>query len=688
MDKRWQRNGKWQQKRPNRPVQNLQPAEMPRVAPAQQAIGIKEIRQAQETLRKYREGRMSLERRIIANEKWWKMRHWEEMKKDKNTPETNPHDPEPASGWLFNAIIGKHADFMDAYPEPNILPRSGDDREEAERLSSIVPVILEQNEFEETYSDAAYYKLKQGTGVYGVFWDSSKLNGLGDVSIKQLDLLNIYWEPGIKDIQKSRNLFITEAVDNEVLEEMYPQTVGKLGSSAIDAPKYEYDDNVDYTEKSLVVDWYYHKYTNGKKVLHFCKFVNDIVLYATENDTKPPTQTVDIPQTDPQGNPILDQHGIQIRMQQEIPTGKAIAETGLYDHGEYPVVFDCLFPEEGTCYGFGYIDACKSTQRDIDILNQAILKNAVMGATPRYFKRNDGGVNEEEFSDWTKPIVHINGSIGDENLKPIETKPLDGAYVTVLANKIDELKEVTGNRDVNNGGTTGGVTAASAIAAMQEASGRTSRDASKSTYRAYSKIVTLIIELIRQFYTLPRQFRIVGDEGMEEYVTYSNQGLQMQSQGSAFGMDMGMRKPVFDIKVSAQKQNPYSKLSQNELAIQMFQLSFFDPQLSDQALATVQMMDFDDKNKVIRTIQQNGLLYQQLAQTQQQMLQMAEIIDSMSGTNLAEGLAASINGTPTPQTSGSGGTELVETNSQGDLKEKNTIVENAKEEARAASQPR
>lgn len=677
---------KWNS-RPVRQTQQLKPAEIKKVAPVQQAIGLKEIRRAQETLREYREGRMSLERRIISNEKWWKIRHWEEMKRDKNTPATNPHDPEPASGWLFNSIIGKHADFMDAFPEPNILPRSSDDKEEAERLSSIVPVVLEQNDFEETYSDVSYYKLKQGTGVYGVFWDPSKLNGLGDISVKQLDILNVYWEPGIKDIQKSKNLFITEAMDNDILEEIYPETKGKLGSSAIDAPKYEYDDNIDYSKKSLVVDWYYHKYVNGKKTLQFCKFVNDIILYASENDTQPPTQQVNIPQTDPEGNPMLDETGQQLTMQQEIPTGKAMAETGWYEHGEYPVVFDCLFPEEGTCYGFGYIDACKATQRDIDILNQAILKNAVMGATPRYLKRNDGGINEQEFADWTKPIVHVDGSIDDSNMRPIETKSLDTNYINVLTNKIEELKEVTGNRDVNNGGTTGGVTAASAIAAMQEASGRTSRDASKSTYRAYSKIVNLIIELIRQFYSLPRQFRITGMDGNEEYVMYSNQGLQMQSQGSAFGMDLGMRKPVFDIKVSAQKQNPYSKLSQNELAIQLYGLGIFNPEAADQALAMVQMMDFEDKNKVVQTIQRNGTLYEKLVQTQQQMLQMAEIVDRMQGTNLAEGMAGMITG-QSVMSGMSSGESIRETDFQGNLKSDNRIVENAREEAQAAGLPR
>lgn len=642
---------KWNKRR-QQSIPQVQPAQMGTVRsipPRKEAIGQAEIRKAAEILRKYREGKKSLEMRIISNEQWWKMRHWDQMKRDNNTPSTNEHDPEPASGWLFNSIIGKHADFMDAFPEPNILARSTEDQEEAQRLSSIIPVILEQNDFEETYSDVSYYKLKQGTGVYGVFWDATKLNGLGDITIKQLDILNIYWEPGIRDIQKSRNLFITEAVDNEVLEEIYPQVKGKLGSSAIDQPKYEYDDHVDYSEKSLVVDWYYKKNVNGRQTLQFCKFVHDIVLYASENDDQ---------------------------------------MESWYEHGEYPVVFDCMFPEEGTCYGFGYIDAGKESQKYIDVLNQAILKNAVMGATPRYFKRNDGGVNEEEFADWTKPIVHVEGSINEDNMRPIETKGLDSIYVEVLNAKISELKEITGNRDVNNGGTTGGVTAASGIAAMQEASGRTSRDASKSAYRAYARIINLCIELIRQFYTMPRQFRIMGNDGMEEYVSYSNSGLQPQQQDMEFGIDMGMRKPVFDVKVSAQKKNPYSKVSQNELAIQLYGMGVFNPQMADQALAMVQMMDFDDKNKVSKVIQKNGTMYQQLLMTQQQLLRMAEIIDSMKGTNIAEGIAASITGKPVPAGTMEGSGELKEIDDQGNLKEENKIVEDARKESQAVSQPR
>ncbi len=565
------------------------PAEQDQVTTWEQPIDREAVLKAGETLQRYKQGKINLERRIVDNEQWYKMRHWEQMRDKK-------HAAQPASAWLFNCIANKHADAMDNYPAPNILPREESDKAEAEMLTAIVPVILEQNEFEQTYSDAWNYKLKSGTGVYGVFWDKNKLNGLGDISARKVDLLNLFWEPGVENIQSSRNLFQVMLMENDLLEQEYPQLAGKLGGQTGEVSQYLYDDSVDTTDKSAVVDWYYKKRTpGGKTVLHYCKYVGDEVLYATEND----------PET---------------------------KDRGWYDHGLYPFIFDPLFPVEGTPAGFGYIDVGKDSQAYIDRMNQAITQNALANARPRFFVKNDGSVNEEEFADMTKDFIHVDGNLGQDSVMPVQGKALPEIYVAVMNNKIDELKETTGNRDISTGGTTSGVTAASAIAAMQEAGSKLSRDTSKAAYRAYRRLVLMVIELIRQFYDLPRCFRIMGQNGAERYVQYSNAGLQPQDQGGTeYGVDMGYRVPLFDIEVTAQKQSPYSKMSQNELALQFYNAGFFNPQLADQALACLDMMDFDRKQFVMQKIEQNGTMYQQIQMLQQQMLQLGAMVDARGG---------------------------------------------------------
>ena len=531
-----------------------------------QAVGMEEIRKALLTLNRYREGKQRLDEQIIDNERWYRLRHWEVMRREQN-------QVEPVSAWLFNAIANKHADSMDNSPTCTVQPREEGDTEEAKRLSSIIPVVLDQCEFEAVYDEEQDYKLKYGCGVYGIFWDGSKHNGLGDINIRQIDILNLFWEPGVRDIQDSRDLFYVTMVDNDVLKEQYPELGDNVGDKSFTVAEYAYDNGADTRDKSTVIDWYYKRSRNGKTVLHYCKFTGDHILFASENDGK-------------------------------------YAERGWYDHGLYPFVFDPLFRVAGSPCGFGYIDVAKSAQEYIDRGNQAILQNMLANARPRHFIRNDGCVNESEYADMRNDFIHVDGNLGEDSIKPVNGKVLNGIYVTVLNNKIDELKEVTGNRDISTGGTSSGVTAASAIAAMQEAGSKLSRDSNKASHRAFRKLCLMVIELIRQFYDLPRQFRITGARGEAEYVAYSNAGLQPQYQGDAFGIDMGLRMPIFDVSVAVEKASPYSRMSQNEMAMSFYSAGFFNPALADQALACLDMMDFDRKDRVVQRIQQNQMMYQ------------------------------------------------------------------------------
>lgn len=599
------------------------------------------VQEAYHRLMRYKSGKAHLDARLVEVEQWWKIRHWEWMQE-----RGARNDMKTQSAWLFNVIISKHADGIQSIPEANILPREEGDKETAKLLSSVIPCVLEENGFEETYSSILWQKLKGGTGVYGCFWDSGKLNGLGDISIQRINLLNLFWEPGVSDIQRSRDVFLVEPVDKELLVQQYPQLSDDTAiSSPVSVRKFMTEDSDAQEDKAYVVDWYYHGYSNGKKVLHYAKFVGDTVLYATE----------DMPE---------------------------LAERGLYDHGEYPFVMDALFPVEGSPCGFGYIDVCKNAQEQIDIINQALIKNTLVNAIPRYFCRSDGSVNEEEFLDFTRSLVHVTGNVGNDSLVPIETPALQAMVLNVLENKIGELKETSGNTDSSNGITQNSSQAASAIAALQEASGKVSRAASMSAYRAFSRLINQVIELIRQFYDLPRQFRITGDMGEEQFVSFTNAGMLPQQQGVDFGIDMGYRLPVFDVKIEPQTKNRYTKNSQNELALSLYQLGVFNPQLADQSMMLLDMMDFDGKEELQQKVAQNQMLLQQLAMYQQMALQLAQQVDPA----MAEQMAASITGEQPQsgqQSGGSGQKTNLNRGNEGGSGGAETKMSNARENSKA-----
>ncbi len=556
-------------------------------------------------LQKYKAGKASIERRTVAAENWWKLRNSAEERKNHEASDGF----QAVSGWLHNVIVSKHAEAMDAYPEPNILPREPDDRAEARILSKILPVILEQNAFEKTYSDGMWQKLKTGTGVYRVGWDTEKAGGLGDITIERVDLLNVFWEPGVRDVQDSAYFFHTRLEDNDRLVSEYPRLAGKLKAMSFAPTRFLYDDSVGTDGKSTVIDVYYKKRFLGRDVLHYCKYVGSTLLYASENED------------------FLRE-----------TAGETDFARGLYDHGRYPFVFDSLFPVEGSPCGYGYIDLCRNAQTQIDMLQTAFLKNTMVGAVPRYFERADGAVNEEEFLNLNNPIVHVSGNLGEDSLRIVDYRPLSGNYLEMRTSVINELRETSGNTETSVGLVNAGVTAASAIAALQEASGKGSRDSTRASYRVYAEMIELCIELIRQFYDLPRQFRITGALGLEQFVSYSNQGLRPQAFYAPEGVDLGLRRPVFDIRVIPQKSSAYTRMSQNELALQFYQLGFFTPERSDQALACMSMMEFEGKDELMQQLFYNGSIQKELALYQQYALAMTQKYEPERAADLMAGM--------------------------------------------------
>ena len=551
-------------------------------APAALPVDGERLRDFDRILRRYKAGKAGLERRVVQAEQWWKLRNDAAARRDFDL--AADRDFESRSGWLHNVLVSKHADAMENYPEALILPREPGDRQQARLLSSIVPCVLEQADFESTYASAWWRKLKTGTAVYHCAWDPEALNGLGEIVIRDVDLLSVFWEPGVRDIQDSRCFFHVELQDDELLERRYPRLRGKLKGSAVNLTRFIYDDAVSTEGKSPVIDVYYKQ--DG--VLHFCKYVGDEVLYSTENEEAGAQET---------GTPSVSFADTSLREGGMLPERR-----GLYDDGLYPFVFDPLFPIEGSPCGYGYVDLCKNSQTAIDLLRSAFLKNVKAGATPRYFARSDGAVNEQELLDLTKPVVHVSGSLDEQFLRPIQSAGLPGNYVAVYESLIAELRETSGNTQSANGLYSAGVTAASSIAALQEASGKTSRDSSRASYRAFRKLIGMVIERIRQFYELPRQFRITGQGGEECFVAFDNALLRPRAIGLG-DTDLGFTQPVFDIRVEVQKRNAYTRTSQNELAIQLMGLGVFNPALARQSLMMLDMMDFDGKDRVKQALQ-------------------------------------------------------------------------------------
>lgn len=546
------------------------------------------VAQFADILYKYRDGKQLLDEKIKDNYEWWKQRHWHLLKgrqvaEGSKTVEMVNKEPEPTTAHLFNCIQNKHADAMDNIPELIFLPVSKDDEQTCSILNKIIPVIDERCKFTKTYSECWYDKLIAGAGIYYVGWNQDLYYGLGDVEIKKVDPLKLFWKPGINNIQESPYTFYVEELPSAEVKELYPFLTITTGNTLALKEHQKAEQDIEQDIVQLV--HCYYKF-NGK--IHYCYFCCGQVIYASENDDR-------------------------------------FKDTGYYLHGKHPFVIDSCYSIYNSPFGFSLLDVEKPTQELIDKYTQLTVKNVKDNAAGKKFYDRNSGVNLNDLQDPGKEYVAVN-SINDGVIRHVDVKDITANMSGLINNKVEEMNETSGNRDFTQGGTVAGVTSASAIAALQESGSKGSRDLIKNTYEAMKELGEMQIEILRQRYQNTRFFRITGTEEEFDFVEFNNQALlpkqvDEDSQGQPI-----LHTPIFDIKIKAQKQSPFSTMANNEQYLNFFKAGMFNPQIADQALLCVELLEFEGKENLIRKLKENGTLLQTVQELQGQLQQFNNVI--------------------------------------------------------------
>ena len=501
------------------------------------------IDEALEAYRTYKSDRDPLVQRIRDNEAFYR-RSYErlygsiESEMDCDTP------------FIFAAIENCRADAIDNYPNANVIEREPEGTAVAELLSKVVEAQLEISNFKSVYKENIRNKLKYGTAVYGVFYDEPG----GNIDIRAIDILDVYVDMHIPNIEDSRFVFISAAIENGILQKRYPE-FSRMFSG--DAEVETLTDTYTLKDRTNILDCYYK---NPDGAVHMMKICDGVVIAATE-----------------------DMEGY---------------ESGLYSHGRYPVVFEVLYPCEHSPFGFGMIDIGKSTQISINKLDAAITENIMCASKPRYLTKRNGGINEEEFCDIGKSIVHYEGDT--DSIRAIDHSSINEYYLSHREFKKDELKEILANRDFQQGSTTGGVTAASAIETLRQAGEKRSRAIVNDSYDSFKQIVYMVIELMRQFFNEERVYRISDSTGKKAFAKFSN---AMLYRPELLDSDVSFRELMFDIDVVIQRENPYSRESINNTILQLWSNGIFADENRERAVVAVKNMQFDGKERLITDLQ-------------------------------------------------------------------------------------
>ncbi len=481
--------------------------------------------------------------------------HWHDV------PQQDPNEPRPATPVIQSTVENIAADLMDALPEAIITPETPEDA----RAARVVEALIRENHdaacYEREYRRMVHDLLVGGYAVQEVGYDPVLNGNLGGAFIRHTDNRGILFDPLCTDIQDGRAVFKFALRTREWLASRFPGYDGSTDGYSGQPLAEDAHITGDKSKTVLLIEYWWREYdaNSGACRVHMAQLAGGKVL-TDSRDLKP---------------------------------------EGYYAHGQYPFFVTPLFPRKGSPLGLGLVDLFEGQQRYADKLDQIILKNALMASHNKLLITEASGFDADDLRDWAKD-VHKGEQLG--GVSWFSTPPLPAYILQYTRNMHDSIKEESGANDFSRGGTAGGITAASAIAALQEMSSKRARMASRQLHESYRDAVRMEIEVEREFNLLPRIVSFTENGEVQREVFDGKLLAKPLPDGRALPIE-------FSISIKVQKENRWSVLSHNELILQMVQLNMLTPPQA------VELMRFDGREQILRVAREaNGAQEKQPAQ--------------------------------------------------------------------------
>ena len=476
-------------------------------------------------------------------ERLYRAEHWEDM-------QTDSGKPKPTTPVLHSSVENIAADVMDKYPEAIIRPETPQDMQIAQIVGALIRQNHDASAYGREYKRLAHDLLVCGYCVQEVGYDPFANRNIGAAFIRQIGVENIMFDPQVTDLQDGRAVFMFQPKTIKWLEKRYPEHVGEF---AKDSYQIEGDGTIKFDkDKSIfLIEYWWREYDAEAELwrVHMAKMAGRQLL-EDSRDEKP---------------------------------------DGYFAFGEYPFLITTLFERKGSCLGIGLCDIFGNSQKYSDKLDQLALGNASLASSNKLLVTKASGFDAGDLADWSKQ-VHVGDSLN--GVTWFGTPPLP-QYTIAMAGQIREsIKEESGANDVSRGNIASGVTAASAIAALQEMSGKRSRMMVRSLHESFREAVRMEIEIEREYNDLPRQVLVTDENGQQVQATFES---ALLSRKSELGNDVPIE---FFVSIKVQQENRWTIQAHNDLIIQMVQLGIAAPQ---QAL---ELMEFEGKDTLLSKMRQ------------------------------------------------------------------------------------
>ena len=310
-------------------------------------------------------------------------------------------------------------------------------------------------------------------------------------------------------------------------------------------------------------------------------------------------------------------HFIKVAGHQLLENSADEYPNGYYAHGMYPFIVTALHPQRGTELGLGLVDIFKDAQRYSDKALQIVLSNLYRAAKARLVLDKNYIDNIEDALDFTREVIFVKGNLANAYAWQ-QPAALPNTAFTSIDFLTSTIKNESGTNDQSRGQTGGGVTAASAISALQTMATKRSRMGAQRLQLSFRRAVSMLLSVLREKSIVPRTLEITMN-GKAETVTFDNKWYDEQMKPA----DSTTIVPF--IAVKSARQTRYSIMAHNELVLQMMQVT----QGQTDPVVMLEAFESEDKELILDTIrkaQHEGML-----NLQKQNAELAEAVKQLSG---------------------------------------------------------
>lgn len=529
--------------------------------------------------------------------------------------------------FIFQTIQSVVPQMTDSRPRIDYLPQDPSDLEFANILSEIAQSDWEKGNWLYRLTENIYDSHFYGTSIGELCFNPELEYGLGGIDFYTKDPFYCFPDPNAEDFVKGpkcRFVVMAEPTDVDIVKREYPDKKDFIKPDLIDLMQGDRTDidRVKYvspTDNRVVIEGRSAEEVGHKdQCLKITCYVYDDEVMEEETDkiladgTVSPDKEYTQKMKYPGGRKICIANGVLLD-----------DCANPYDDGEFPYMklVNYMLPRE--FWGMSEVEQLSSPQKIFNKLISFSLDVLTLMGNPIWVVDTTSGVDTDNLVN--RPGLTIEKEPGSEVRREegVQLQP----YVLQLIDHFQNwFQEISGRTDVTQGAAPSGVTAASAISALQEAAQTRTRQKSRNLDAYLQRFGQLYKNRVLQFYDTPRIMRLTQNQDAQKYFKMYVEPVQDeygQEQKKVTIRDytedgqetLDSREYIlrgdFDVKVTTGSSLPFAKKERMDQALQLFDRGIVDPE------EVLNAMDYPNKEKVLLRMQQK-MAEQAQAQAAQQ----------------------------------------------------------------------